>query len=98
MSHYSAKDLDETLEFFQQQGLLYQSSPTILFEPLEQSKDINKIFALLQPHDDSLAITTIKTTYPTWSTEKIQSIIEIMAENGLVIPDGEMLWFPQLTG
>ena len=97
VSHFSAKDLEKTLEFFQKQGLLYQSSPILLFEPLEQSKDINKIFALLQPTDDSLSITTIKSSYPTWTDDKIQSIIEIMTENGLVIADGNILWFPQLT-
>lgn len=97
ISHFSVKDLEETFKFFQDQGLLYQSSPTILFEPLDQSKDINKIFSLLEPSDNSLSINKIKEQYPTWSNDKINAIIDIMTENGLVIRDGNLLWFPQLA-
>lgn len=97
ITHFLIKDLEETLKLFQGQGLLYQFSPTILFEPLEQSQDINKIFALLDASNDSLTINNIKQTYPEWSNTKIIAIIDLMSENGLVIRDGETLWFPQLA-
>ena len=78
------------------EGLLYQLSPTILFEPLETSTDINRVFSLITPPSYSLQISSIQSHLPEWSTEKIDRIINILVDNGLAILDNNIIWFPQL--
>ena len=94
---FSLKECDQTLSYLHSEGLLYQYTPEILFEPLERSKDINQVFSLLQPSDTSLKVSKIKAHFPNWSPQKIQNIITLLVENGLIIVDGDILWFPHLS-
>lgn len=94
---FSQKECEQTLSYLHSEGLLYQYTPEILFEPLERSKDINQVFSLLQPSDTSLTVSKIKARFPNWSPQKIQNLINLLVENGLIIIDGDTLWFPQLS-
>ena len=92
----SEKNFEEILKTLQSQGLLYQSTPELLFEPLEKSLDFNSIFSLMQPAKNSLEITRIKANFPSWSDQKLDSLIASLVEHDLAILDNDVLWFPQL--
>lgn len=96
ITKYTEKDFNETLEYLSNEGLLYQFVPEILFEPLERSKDINAIFRLVKPQDESITLTTIKSKLA-WSDDKITNVIDQLVSNNLAVLDGEILWFPQLS-
>ncbi len=96
VTQFLFKDCEKTIQTLHEQGLLYQLTPTILFEPLETSTDINRLFSLLQPNDYSLRISTIHKFFPNWSQEKIQRVINTLIDNSLAILDNDTLWFPQL--
>ena len=96
ITHFLFKDCEDTIRSLHSQGLLYQLSPTILFEPLETSTDINHVFSLITPPSYSLQISFIQSHLPEWSTEKIDRIINILVDNGLAILDNNIIWFPQL--
>ena len=93
---FTEHDCQTSLSYLYDQGLVYQISPVILFEPLEQSQDINAIFSLLGPSDHSLLVSIIQKRLSNWSTDKITHILDILVENGLAIVDDKTVWFPQL--
>lgn len=93
---FTEHDCQTSLNYLHNQGLIYQLTPTILFEPLEQSQDINSVFSLLSSTDHSLSISTIEKRLSNWSSDKIHHILDILVDNGLAILDGETVWFPQL--
>ncbi len=93
---FSENDCESSLKYLHEQGLLYQFSPVILFEPLEQSQNINVIFSLIRSSDHSLQISTIQSKLPEWSLHKINQVLETLVNNGLAIIDGNTIWFPQL--
>lgn len=96
ITHFLFKDCEKSIQSLHEQGLLYQLSPDVLFEPLETSENINQLFALIEPHSHSLPISSIQKHLPYWSPERIQRVISTLVDNGLAIPDGDILWFPQL--
>lgn len=96
ITHFLFKDCEKSIQTLHDQGLLYQLSPALLFEPLETSENINQLFSLLEPHSNSLHISSIQKHLRDWSQERIQRVINTLVENGLVIQDGDILWFPQL--
>lgn len=93
---FTEEDCESSLKYLHEQGLIYQFSPVILFEPLEQSQDINIIFSLIKPSDHSLQISIIQSHLTNWSVQKINHVLEILVDNGLAIIDGNTIWFPQL--
>jgi hypothetical protein len=92
----SEKQCNDILDQLNKQGLLYSFTPVILFEALDQSQDINKIFQLLQPGSNSLRFSELKISLNNWSESKLKAVIDILVVNGLVILDQDVLWFPQL--
>lgn len=96
VTDFSEKDCESSLNYLYGQGIIYQLSPVILFEPLEQSQNINLIFSLIRPSDHSLQISTIQSHLTDWTLQKINRVLEILVENGLAIIDGSTIWFPQL--
>lgn len=96
ITHFLFKDCDKSIQTLHEQGLLYQLSPELLFEPLETSANINQLFSLLESNSNSIQVSTIQKHLPDWSPEKIQRVISTLVDNGLAIPDGDILWFPQL--
>ena len=96
ITNFLFKDCEKSIKTLHSQGLLYQFTPTILFEPLETSKDINRLFSLILPPAYSLRISSVQSRIPDWSLEKINRIIQTLVDNGLAILDNDNIWFPQL--
>ena len=92
------KTFDEYLIHLNKMGILYvYEENKLLFEPLSKSTDINLILRFVSgQRGNSIELKVINQAFPEWTGQKIQSLLNILENEGFVIKDNNTYWFPQL--
>lgn len=96
-SHLSQEKYESVLKRLVNNSFVFSSEGELLFEPRSQSEDVKLILDLVSSKG-KLEYQAIKESYPSWSMERIQSILNLLEQEGImVVEDKETYWFPAFT-